>query len=154
MDLTKLSNRAAAEAGYRYVLLHPTTGEPLDDSDASAPAVFLRGAASRVAQDRLATLLRATKKKKEAPTTLEDVHKSLIENAKAFIIRFENVEIDGDPVGSDEKLFTRVLDLTFPEMAMEGRDNEGNPILELTNAPFAKQIIEAAADSGNFSTAE
>jgi len=149
MDLAKFDNRAAAEAGFRLVLIHPDTEEPLGEGD-DAPAAIVRGTASRKAQERLKAMTAKNKKKAEAGQSMEDVHRNLIDTAAAFVIRFENVEINGRLAEKPEDV-RAILDLTFPIMDRTGVDDDGAPKFEMVNKPFAVQIIEAAGDRGNFS---
>lgn len=159
MDFGKFDKRARADAGARMILRDPDTNEPLGEGD-DAPAAIVRGYASRTAQQRLRNMAKKKPKGTDA-ASMEDFHASMIDSAMAYLIRLENVEIEGAAV-EDEAGYRKVLDLTFPEMRMkvdedgdpimrEGKGGEMVPDFEPANKTFAAQILEFASEMGNFS---
>jgi len=165
MDFSRFDSRGRSEAGARLILCDPDTGAPLGEGD-DAPCVIVRGVAARSAQERLASMTRKAKSAKGGDTaSMERLHKAMIDTAMAYVVRMENIEVEGEAV-TDAGGYRKVLDLTFPAMdtkkdedgepiLRESKDRKGNqiavPDFELVNRPFANQIIEFAGDMGNFS---
>lgn len=162
MDFNKFNARAVAETGKRMPLLDPWTGEVMT-SEAGPCAVIVRGTSSRTAQETMRQKQRAAALKIKSDAELkvepdvqimEDVHAELCENAAAFIIGFENVENGDKPATLEDVPW--FLDLTFPEMAQKSNADgslvfgeDGQPVFEMRNNPFAKQVITFAATEAN-----
>jgi hypothetical protein len=93
--------------------------------------------------------------KDDEARVMEDVHNQLCEGAAPFIMGFENVSKGDTPAtAANAEWF---LDLTFPEMGVKV-DSEGNavldvltnqPIYEMSNNPFGKQVAEFAGTQAN-----
>lgn len=169
MDLSKYNRRARAEEGVFVGLRDEYTGEPITDGD-KQPGFIVRGLAARSVQSRLAEMQRKAAADIEGSgddtqAVLERLHENLIESAMSYIVRAQDIEADGAPVGDDAAKIRSVLDMTFPDMQIvkdaDGnnvttttKDKDGNevevPKFELVNEPFAQQVIKAAEDGQRF----
>jgi len=157
MDFTKLDNRAAAETGVRHHILHPSTREPIGNGK-DAAIVIVRGVASRTVQAAIRSKQKsraANAKSDSLKKIMDDTHNYSIDSALPYIAGFENVEMDGKPVTTDEADIRRWLDLTFPLMAVakdeDGRvvmDEHGNPKIDILSYTFAAQIADVASRQG------
>lgn len=157
MDFTKLDNRAAAETGARHHILHPVTREPMGKGK-DAAIVIVRGVASRTVQAaiRIKQKSRAANAKSDSlKKIMDDTHNDSIDSALPYIAGFENVEMDGKPVTTDEADIRRWLDLTFPLISI-AKDDDGRPVtdangsfkFDILNYTFAAQISDVATRQG------
>lgn len=160
MDFNSFDSRSRAETGAPMQIVDPITGEPIMDGDKPC-RVIVRGVASKSMQAKMREKQKAAMAKKpkdgggDEARVMEDVHQQLCEGAAPFIVGFENVERDGNPATLDDVEW--FLDLSFPEMGVKEdkdgnavKDSDGNPIFEMKNTPFAKQIGEFAGKQANF----
>jgi hypothetical protein len=169
MDFQQFNIREASERGAFMPLRHPITGDLLGEGD-DAPGFIVRGTASKSAQARFAEMRRKAKAAEESAakkaaqnddegSPFEEMHKQSVESAMDYIIAARNIEMNGEAVTSDEQILA-FLDMTFPEME-PAIDKDGNPQfmgegkdlfprLELTNFPFAKQVLDFAGKQENF----
>ncbi len=165
MDISHFDQRGKAEEGIFVPLCEPfKDGKPIGKGD-DAPGFMVRGIASRSAQDRLAEMQKAASEDEtDEQAAMERVHQNLIEAAMRYIISPKNIEANGRLISSDEDV-RKVLDMTFPEvklvrsddgtvLTMEATTKDGDkisvPRFEVTNWPFAQQVIDAAEDSTRF----
>jgi len=168
MDISKYNARERAEDGVFVGLCDPYTKEPIVDEDGSAPGFVVRGVASKTVQDRLAPMQRKAKEPEDEENmkaVLEQLHQSQIETAMGYIVRAENLSIDGKDVGGKASMIRKVLDMTFPDMKIATDENgvqltttvtddkgvaRSIPKLEIVNDTFAGQVIRAAEDGARF----
>jgi hypothetical protein len=140
MDFGKFDQRGKAEQGEAFPILHPETGEPLGDPD--RPSRFIiRGMSARTVQEaERQRQLAAMMAKDDAPRalTIGTAHEETVEAALAFIVGFENAELDGKPLTAADA--RRFLDLSFPRLD-KGEDGK----LKVANKTFAMQVLECAA---------
>lgn len=166
MDMSAFNTRKHAEEGVFLPLRHPFTGDPIGEGD-KAPGFLIRGTAARSVQSRIAEMQKKAEDaagSEDEQAVMEALHNSMIETAMRYIIEARNIENDGAKVESDEQI-REVLDMTFPEMdvvkdatgktiLIPAKDKDGKdttiPKFELTNKPFAKQVIDAAEDGARF----
>lgn len=139
MDFTKLDSRAAAEIGAPLHILHPVTGEPMQD-DGKPCRVILRGTESRHAQQ----VARALNKAKRAAAekegddddrALEDMHADLVKMAAPLVVGFENVNRGDKPATAEDAEWFLGLNLF---------SSPGNP------PSFLEQVMTFAANRANF----
>lgn len=158
MDFNKFDSRKNAEIGAPMDLLDPWTGKQMT-SDGKPCRVIVRGTASKTMQ----ALMRAKQKaamashkkgKDDEARVMEDIHNQLCESAAPFIVGFENVMNGDKPATSEDAAW--FVDLSFPEMGtkqyVDGNDvldQDGAPIYEMKNNPFAKQVGEFAGKQQN-----
>lgn len=160
MDLSHLNQRKAAEVLFPVYLCHPATRERLDDDNDTSPTIWVRGAASKVVDKKLAEIAKQKKthrKEDEARSMSATVQKLLVDSAMVYVEKWENIELDGVPVETEKQL-REVLDMTVVDMEHE-EDDDGNkiylqdgktPKYRIANYPFAKQIVDAAEEGDNF----
>jgi len=171
MDFSKFDSRAQAEIGTPMQILDQWTSEPMMDGDKPC-RVIVRGTASKTMQGRMrdkqrAAMSRKGKDKDEEARVMEDVHNQLCESAAPFIVGFENVSRGDRPATAEDAEW--FLDLSFPEMGIKMDDNGDpvtkrvkvtdektgktsevdEPVFEMTNNPFAKQVGEFAGKQAN-----
>lgn len=145
MDFSNIDPVAASEAGTFVHLVHPFTRENLGD-DGAKVGFWVRGVAAPSAQSRLLDLSR----KDDEPVNENDklmltqLHERWVEDALPYIIRAENIEIDGKAVSSEQQ-YREVLLKSFPDFRV-GDDGR----LAARNYPFARQIIDVAEDGSHF----
>ena len=160
MEMKDFNARGKAEIATRLELVHPKTGEPLSNDSKKAPAVWVYGFAARSVQKKLAALSQkktlSDKSKDQASTvSLEKMFEDSIDTAMAYIDRFENCEVDGQPVIS-EKDMRKLLEFTFPMFGDRKNpdgslalDANGQRISEIVNYPFSMQITAYVEKQGN-----
>ncbi|MFY0682618.1 MAG: hypothetical protein JXR13_18745 [Thalassovita sp.] len=173
MELKQFNIRHKAELGAAMRVCDPVSGKELIGDDGKHPVLIVRGMASKSAQRRIAELRRTAKqaeaKAAEASVSenddgspIEDLHEQLVSAAMDFVIRAENIEVDGAPVETSDQI-RALLEMTFPQMG-QARDESGAlmfisdgetrvPQFEMKNHPFAKQVTDFAEDQGNFTKA-
>ena len=161
MDFNQQFNsRAKAESGTLMDLVDPWTGDPVFAEDGTPCRVLVRGTASPTMQslmrDKQRAAMAAHKKgsKEDEARVMEDVHIQLCDGAAPFIMGFENVSNGKTPATVDDAGW--FLDLTFPEMGVkkdedgnDATDKDGNPVFEMVNQPFAKQVADFAGKQAN-----
>ncbi|MEX0301951.1 MAG: hypothetical protein AB3N24_05960 [Leisingera sp.] len=165
MDMSVFNTRKRAEEGVFLPLCHPFTGVAIGEGG-KAPGFLIRGTAARSVQSRIGEM---QKKAQEAAdgdekAVMEALHESMIDTAMRYIIGAQNIENEGVQVEEPDQI-RAVLDMTFPEMEI-AKDGQGKTIMitstgedgkevtvpkfEMTNKPFAKQVIDAAEDGARF----
>jgi len=173
MDFSKFDSRAQAEIGTPMQILDVWTNEPMMDGDKPC-RVIVRGTASKTMQAKMRAKQKAammSKKDKgdkdDVARVMEDIHNQQCEAAAPFIVGFENVSRGDKPATAEDAEW--FLDLSFPEMGVK-EDADGNPVtkrvkvtdektgkttevdepvFEMTNNPFAKQVADCAGKQAN-----
>lgn len=144
MNFAKFDARGKAEAGKAFPILHPETLLPLVEGDKEAKFIVRGNASPSVQAAHKAALAQAAKNKDEneevATFTFEVLHQSTIKTALSLLVGFENVEIDGVPVTTENA--EQFLNLVFPRMVKD-EDNGG---WKIANKTFAMQVIERASE--------
>ncbi|PHR93488.1 MAG: hypothetical protein COA78_32825 [Blastopirellula sp.] len=166
MELSQFNGRKRAEDGIYMRLCDPYSGEPMGD-DKDAPGFNVRGIASHTVQGRIAEMQKAAADADDGEDTeaaLERLHQNLIDSAMRYIISPVNMTNDGADVKTDDEI-RAFLDMTFPVLEVvtdkDGqpamntvKNKDGNdvqiPKFDLSNKPFAKQVIDAAEDGARF----
>lgn len=165
MDFAKFDMRYASEAGQWLILKDPSAqdGVELSDGPNKPCRVLIRGVASRTVQGKMRDRQRAKisalkgRKADDDARVMEDIHNELCDAAAELILGFENIELAGVPLTTGEEDIRYFLDLSFPLMGAKlGEEGEpalnakGDPIFEMKNNPFAKQIGDFAAGTAAF----
>ena len=160
MEMKNFNARGQAENPTRLVLVHPQTGKDLSDDPKKAPAVWVYGFAARSVQEKLADLgrkkmMHPTAADEKSVTSLESLFQDSIDTAMAYIERFENCEIEGKPIKTDQDA-RALLEFTFPFFGERKNTDgtlvlgaNGQPIREIVNRPFSKQINDYVESRGN-----
>ena len=158
MDFNKFDSRALAEVGTPMQIMDPWSGEPMMDGDKPC-RVIVRGSASKTMQSLMRSKQRdamaAHKKGKgdDEARVMEDVHNQLCEGAVPFVVGFENVSNGDVPATAADAAW--FFDLSFPEMGVKEDEDgdpimeDGTPVFEMKNNPFAKQVGEFAGKQSN-----
>lgn len=167
MDISQFNQRKNAEDGLFMALKHPYTDEPLGDG-----GFVIRGVAAKSVQNRLVEMRKAAEdiaKGEDEEAVMERMHRNMIDAALKYIIRGQDLENAGKPVGDGVDDIRAVLEMTFPDMGpvedengdlvvveVEVPDEDGEakkvkvPKQEFKNKTFAAQVIEFAEDGSRF----
>lgn len=138
MDFSNFDERAKAEKGAWFDILHPDTFAPMGEEGSDRPRVKVMSAITDKAQkvlDKVASKVRA---RGNSPT-LSDTYADNVEGAIGLILEFDNVVIEGKPLDpKDTAAVRKWLNYTFPKMA------KVNGVVTMVNKPFANQIHDNA----------
>lgn len=88
----------------------------------------------------------------------ESTHRTQMNAAEPYVVRLVGIsDDDGTPLGADPEHIRALLNASFPIVSVKmnpdgtpAKDADGGFIWEPRNNPYARQIIEAAADEAGF----
>lgn len=152
MEFSKNDIRAAADEGaFLHLCDDQAPHELLYDENGQKVGFYVRGNATREAEQQLTKARAAGKDKIESAN---DLHQGEVRIAMALIISAENMEWMGETVGGNKDLIRKVLDSTFPELRSRDDDEKKSAAdaegLDYLNKPLANQVVRFAARQGNF----